>query len=443
CMVFRYIGVRRMGAFNARGISTADGDHLTQLGRPGSAGESLKCHRLKAELTRASAMRANSEGELERIRQLSAQESESRDKMMASISHEIRTPLTCVIGYIDICLSRKLPRSEMLSKLAIAKRCSNSLMRLVDDLMQVTRGGLDASEAEFETFDVLSVLEEARLSFEASMRAKDIEIAIDSQEDVIDICSNVSRVRQVVMNLLGNALKFTDKGFVSICATADDFGGLCLEFADSGIGIAPDHQAKIFEPFFAVDDDRHCKRGGVGLGLAITKDIVESLGGNLKVKSIRGSGSVFSVSIPNVVEDPVVCRVEQASDAVREKVDRRILVVDDSPDIQEILKLQFGAYGCVVATADNGLAGAQSALDAQRLGTPFDIVLMDLQMPGMDGLEATRFLRTSGYEGAVIAFSAHTAKSKQKTCLAAGCDSFLCKPVNVEDVLDYLNVSGD
>jgi len=255
------------------------------------------------------------------------------------------------------------------------------------------------------------------------------------------LLSDPVRLRQILLNLVGNAVKFTQTGQVEVALRYDALDQtLEVDVADSGIGVAPEMLAQIFEPFRQGDSSMTRRFGGTGLGLAITKRLVERLGGAITATSEAGRGSLFRVRLPAQVmtaqrgsaealegDTPSTAGLRAVLRSVRGQ--GRILVVEDGPDNQRVIRHVLERAGYEVTIADNGLVGVELALAAAEEGTPFGVVLMDVQMPVLDGYAATRQLRDEGYPGAIIALTAHALPSERQRCLDAGCDAFATKPL--------------
>ncbi|MEO1617483.1 MAG: ATP-binding protein [Planctomycetota bacterium] len=262
-----------------------------------------------------------------------------------------------------------------------------------------------------------------------------------------ELTGYVVRLRQAIMNLAGNAIKFTDEGSVQILArTERDSGSLSLaiDVIDTGIGISDQAQAKVFEPFAQADTSITRRFGGTGLGLAISKQLAEAMGGRIDLQSTLGKGTTFTIVLPlgdeSAIEmfDPTH-EASNQSDSGGQQQDVqtlppcRILVADDGSPNRKLMKVVLGKAGADVVTVENG----QLALDA-ALNESFDIVLMDMQMPVMDGYNATRRLREAGYTRPILALTANAMQGDQEKCLAAGCSGFLTKPIQIDRLLATL-----
>jgi CheY-like chemotaxis protein len=263
-----------------------------------------------------------------------------------------------------------------------------------------------------------------------------LEIGPDLPERIRTDCL---RLRQILVNLVGNAIKFTEVGGVRLAVRGDPDGRPTARFdvVDTGIGMSGEQIAGLFQPFSQADASAHRCFGGTGLGLAISKRLAAMLGGDITVASEPGKGSTFSLSIaagsPDDAE-PIPAADTQA-DAKPPRGDMshalncRILLAEDGPDNQILITHLLRNAGAEVSVADNGRIALDLALAADRSGRAFDVILMDIQMPVMDGFEATRRLRDAGYRGPIVALTAHAMTSDRQKCLEAGCDDYTTKPI--------------
>ncbi len=258
------------------------------------------------------------------------------------------------------------------------------------------------------------------------------------------------RLRQVLVNLVGNAIKFTEQGEVCLTARLSSENGssrLRFDVADTGIGMNEEQVTKLFQPFTQVDNSSTRKFGGTGLGLCISKRLAEALGGTIAVRSEPGKGSTFSVTIdPGPLDGMYMIQNAQeapldhplsATAATLEKIPLhgRILVAEDRLDNQRFIALLLRNAGAEVRAVENGQLAVEAALAAREAGEPFDMILMDMQMPVMDGYEATRQLRLRGYTAPIVALTAHAMAQDSQKCLNAGCNDYASKPIDRQTLL--------
>jgi CheY-like chemotaxis protein len=278
---------------------------------------------------------------------------------------------------------------------------------------------------------------------------KRVPLAIQATTPIpATIYSDTTRVYQILINLLGNAIKFTDKGEVrlDVRLISEGRGSPRLEFvvSDTGIGMTQEQLARLFQPFAQADHSITERFGGTGLGLSVSKRLANLLGGDIRVQSEPGRGSTFVFELPTGPLDnvPLVQTIEPRPTAVQApantsiRLDRstRVLLAEDGPDNQRLISLILRKAGAEVSTVENGQAAVETAMDALHKGTPFDVVLMDMHMPVLDGFAAVRQLRQAGYAHPIIALTAEAMRDDRNKCLSAGCDDYASKPIQ-RDVL--------
>ncbi len=375
-----------------------------------------------------------------------AAESASRTKseFLASMSHEIRTPMNAIIGIAD--LLAKTPLTVEQDKFVrIFRRAGDNLLNLVNDILDLSK--VEASQLEIERteFSLGEVLEKVNEMVVVKSREKGLnlifEIASDTPSDLI---GDPSRLQQILLNLLGNAIKFTESGEVALRVTRDGKASVptALRFTvtDTGIGIPAEKLTQIFERFTQADSSTTRRFGGSGLGLTISKRLVELMGGQVDAQSTVGEGSVFTVVVPFEIGHAGMRRVTARHGAPQDPPlpALRILLAEDSPDNCTIMKAYMAHTPFVIDIADTG-AIACEMFKVEH----YDVVLMDRQMPVMDGLTATRTIRA--WEAAngrlstpIIAVTASALKGDREKCLAAGCTAFLTKPIKKEVLLQAI-----
>ena len=272
--------------------------------------------------------------------------------------------------------------------------------------------------------------------------AKGLPLALEIGPDLPErIRTDCLRLRQILVNLVGNAIKFTEVGGVRLAVHGDPDGRPTVRFdvIDTGIGMSPEQIAGLFQPFSQADGSAHRCYGGTGLGLAISKRLAAMLGGDIAVASEPGRGSTFSLTIAAGSPDDTRSRSRPTMPATKrrrrptstpERLDCRILLAEDGPDNQILIAHLLRNAGAAVTVAENGQIALDLALAARRSGRAYDVIVMDIQMPVMDGCQATRRLREAGYRGPIVALTAHAMTSDRQKCLEAGCDDYTTKPIH-------------
>ena len=373
----------------------------------------------------------------------------AKSEFLANMSHEIRTPMNAILGFTEV-LRRGYGDGEKDSKKHLETIYSSGkhLLELINDILDLSK--VESGHLEIEKIDCAPQEVIADVVNVLAVRASEKGVFLDFKiEGAIPetILSDPSRLRQIVTNLVGNAIKFTDEGSVTVilkALLAEDEPKILINIIDTGIGIPEAKLSTIFDPFVQADSSVTRRFGGTGLGLAISRKFAESLGGNVSVTSESGKGSVFSVTIdPGSLEGVRLLEPEEALITVQETKtdsrinwdfpDARILVVDDGVENRELVKLVLMELGLNVYTAVNGKEAVEKSFQA-----PFDIILMDVQMPVMDGFTAVKKMRERGLTCPVVALTAHAMKGFDKECLAAGYSGYLPKPIDIDQLIDML-----
>lgn len=373
------------------------------------------------------------EEELRRARDAAESANYLKSAFVANMSHEVRTPLGVILGFADLLADPTTTQEERRSYNEILKRNGEQLSVIINDILDLSKVEAGQLSIEVEEFSVESLVDEVIDSF--SMRA--IEKGIQVRAEFIgswpvDFAGDMIRIRQVLMNLVSNAVKFTHKGEV-VVRVREEEGDLVIEVSDTGVGIAPEKQAKLFCAFSQADESITRKYGGTGLGLALSLKLAQLMKGSLVLGgSTVGSGSVFKLRLSPL---PLTQTCVAASDLISLPASStqitpsslsglRVLLVDDSIDNQFIIGRILRKNEAVVETANNGLEGIERALAGQ-----FDVVLMDIQMPVLDGYSAVMRLKERGYDRPIIALTAHALTEMRRKCLAIGCCAHLTKPI--------------
>ncbi len=373
---------------------------------------------------------------LEEATQRAMSANRAKSEFLANISHELRTPMNGILGMLDIVLDDKLPESQR-EHLEISKGCANTLLALLNDLLDLSKIEAGKMLLERIAFDVRLLSEDCTRAFNAKALEKNIELRFFADPGVhARVMGDPLRFRQILTNLLSNAVKFTDQGRVDVgLATRVDESGrhlLSLTVRDTGLGIPAGKLQDIFEDFTQADGSVSRKFGGTGLGLAITRRLVHLHGGTIQVQSRLGEGSTFLLELPVEIAQPERPALAAAPDATSARTatpkasGALVLVVEDNLVNRKVVASVLTKHGFRVELAGNG----REALSAMNREAP-DIVLMDVQMPEIDGLTTTRLIRENPQwrNIPIIALTAHAMQGDRDRCLQAGINDYLSKPV--------------
>ena len=419
----------------------------------------VNCAPVVAESGKGNGILASFENvtELERSIQAAECANQAKSDFLANMSHEIRTPMNAILGFTD-WLRRGLAndKDEELEYLATIHQSGNHLMELINDILDLSKIEAGKLEIERRQYSPYKIITDVATVLRVRSEGKGVELNLEFEDLPELIETDDVRLRQVITNLVGNAIKFTSEGEVRIKAamieSEEAKPQLEIQISDSGIGMTPAQLEKIFNPFVQADSSVTRKFGGTGLGLAISKRIVDALGGEIGVTSVEGQGSVFTFAIDcgDVSEVPRVS-FDEFKKSLKENRKKKssnivlppsnIMVVDDGKPNRRLIKLILEKAGCQVTEAENGQIAVDKASE-----TTFDVILMDMQMPVLDGYLATARLRELGYTSPILALTANAMTGDQEKCYNAGCDGFLSKPVNIDQLIatigKYVNPDG-
>jgi signal transduction histidine kinase/CheY-like chemotaxis protein/HPt (histidine-containing phosphotransfer) domain-containing protein len=363
----------------------------------------------------------------------------AKSAFLTNMSHEIRTPMTAILGYADLMLSQTQTMSDRINCLQVVQRNARHLMDLINDILDISKIEAEKMTVESIPHDVAQTVVEVASMLRPKALLKGLSLGVEFVGPIpASILTDPLRLKQVLVNLTGNAIKFTERGEVCLAVRVEDQGAdsrVVFEVRDTGMGMNPEQIARLFQPFVQADDSMTRKYGGTGLGLVISKRLAGYMGGDLTVRSEPGKGSVFSLAIRagslqgaemrHGLTESMLSMSSQVSDESEIKLSGRILLAEDGVDNQQLLTLYLSMAGAEVVVAENG----RIAVDRMR-SERFDLVLMDMQMPELDGYGATRELRRLGYALPIVALTAHAMSGDRELCLNAGCTDYLTKPID-------------
>ncbi|PZQ44944.1 MAG: hypothetical protein DI551_09055 [Micavibrio aeruginosavorus] len=382
-------------------------------------------------------------------RQKADEGSQAKSEFLANMSHEIRTPMNVVIGISDILAHSDPLTEQQKNYIQTLKSNANSLLNLINDVLDISKIESSLQVIESVPFNLYDTLEEVGVVMAIKAEEKGLDFIVEQPEPQLRTryyLGDPHRIRQIMVNLCSNAIKFTDHGRVSIGLTRRggnrDVEMLSLCVSDTGIGVAADKQRTIFEKFVQADNSINRKYGGTGLGLAITKTLVEAMGGTVDLESTAGQGAVFVVTLPlTVTQAPVLGSSEKTEPAPEKGASRqsRILLVEDYEPNVFVAEALLNRFGFTCETASNGIQAIE-----KRLTGDYDLILMDVQMPGKSGFEATQEIRRLELSQKlkkvpIIGMTAHAYAADREKCLSSGMDDYIAKPYDPEELRSKIN----
>jgi PAS domain S-box-containing protein len=404
------------------------------------------------------------EAELDLARRTAEDANQSKSEFLANMSHEIRTPMTAILGFADVldtdgdfCVNPSFARGAIQT----IRSNANHLLTIINDILDMSK--IDAGKMTVERIEVspTTIVDEVASLMQPQAVGKGIYVEIQYDSTVpTKIKSDPTRLRQILLNLVGNAIKFTEVGKVTLHTRyLPECNSLQFRVVDSGLGMSEEQRKLIarFGAFSQADNSTTRRFGGTGLGLRISSSLAKMLGGSIQVESELGKGSVFTVTVDagniegielirpeasplakSSETKPVVASVQPQPNALP-LAGLRILLAEDGPDNQRLISFHLKKAGAEVTIAENGLLAAEIIESNVH---PFDLVFMDMQMPELDGYGATKRLRDGGYKLPILALTAHAMDSDRQKCLDAGCDDYTTKPISRQSLIEMAERYG-
>jgi len=389
--------------------------------------------------------------ELNRAKEEAIAANVAKTNFLANLSHEIRTPMSAILGFSEL-LANSAPRPDQMGALETIQRNATHLLDLIDDILDLSRIEVGKLRVDCGPVDPTVLVRDIATLMTERAVAKGLRFDVDFGDRLpATIDTDATRLRQILVNLIGNAIKFTAHGHVKLTVRPSSPDTACrtllFRVEDTGIGIAAHNLQRVFEPFEQADASTTRRYGGAGLGLAISRHLARLLGGDIDAASELGAGAVFTVShpVPDAAnwidprrEPDAPPPTPAAAEPMPSLAGRSVLLVEDGPDNRRLLTKFLESAGARVAFAVDGVEALESVAAAEADGTPFDAILMDMQMPRLDGYEATQQLRARGCKLPIVALTAHAMTGDRERCIEAGCDDYLTKPVPRRKLLEVI-----
>ncbi len=381
----------------------------------------------------------------------------SKSEFLANMSHEIRTPMTAILGFADNLLERDLSSEDRMMAVSTIQKNGHHLLRIINEILDLSKIEAGKLQVEYLPCSPVKIVAEIQSLMQVRAQAAGLSFDVEMIPPVPQtILTDPTRLRQILINLVGNALKFSKVGgvrlVVSLRGADTDHPLIRFDVIDTGIGLTEAQIGRLFDPFTQADNSTTREFGGTGLGLSISKRLAVMLGGDITVTSTPGQGATFSVEIATGLLNgvPMVERIEELSIEYRETTSPtpmpldgrltglRILLAEDGRDNQRLITFILEKAGAKVDLAEDGNVALQTALRSMQEHRLHDVILLDMQMPYIDGYGVASILRERGYPHPIIALTAHAMAGDREKCLHAGCDDYLAKPIDRAKLMETI-----
>lgn len=380
--------------------------------------------------------------QIQKAKQEAETANKAKSQFLAMMSHEIRTPLNAILGMVDV-FNESLLSKEQYEWLDQMEVSAQLLLAIISDVLDISRIEAGTFVLDEQPIDLLETIINSTNYFKEKSKDKGINLTVTVSHSVPNyVIADAARIMQIIFNLVGNAVKFTKKGSIWINITQTEYNSTKIAITDTGIGISKDVLNNLFQPFVQADSSITRQFGGSGLGLSIIKRLTELMNGVISVKSVINEGSTFTVTLPFKETKECPKRITLNNNDVTDKSTRtlNILIAEDSKANQAVIQLLLEGQGHQITLVDNGCMVVEAIENKHQ---NFDLILMDVSMPIKDGISATKEIRAKGYNLPILALTAHAMNEEKKTCIDAGMNDFISKPVRAQElklILDSLKL---